>query len=170
MRLNQTTILVLSASLFGSFFITLWLTAPPDVPPVYRPETLKTIAGTSNGDLIEKLSASGFNLDSGITGQVELFARLPDKSVRIAGWAVDPWFGDGSPLTISVYIEGQLRLTVSTAGSRDDVTRQLNLAGNVARNVAFSGTLSCETLAQPLVIAVSAADGRYAQLESSKCP
>jgi hypothetical protein len=170
MRLNWKTILLLSGSLFGSFFITLWLTAPPDLPPVVRPEALNTIAASSNGDVLEELSAAGFHLDSGITGNVDLFERQPDKSVRIAGWAVDPWFGDGNPLTVLVYIDGQPRLRVNTAGSRDDVRRTLNLEEKVAKNVAFSGTLNCETSARAMVLAVSATDGRYAQLNAPRCP
>ena len=169
MRLSWKAILVLGASLLGSFFTTLWLTAPPDLPPVFRPEVLKTLTGSSNGDLLEKLWASGLHVDSSIVGHVDSFERQPNKSVRIAGWAVDQWFGDGGPLKISVYIDGQARLTVTTAGSRDDVTHALNLSQSTARNVAFSGSLTCERSAQGMVLAIST-DGRYAQLDPPKCP
>ena len=169
MRLNRKAVLLLSASFFGSFVITLWLTAPPDLPPTLRPEALKIAAGSSNKELLEQLSAAGFHLSSDIMGYADVLARQPDKSVRIAGWAFD-WFGDANPLAVSVYVDGQPRLTVNTYGSRDDVTQKFNLAEDIQRNVAFSGTLTCETSAQVMVLAVSPADGRYARLNPLQCP
>ncbi len=169
MRLNWKLFSLLSASLLGSFFITLWLTGPPDLPPVYQPEELKTIAGTSNIDLLEKLSASGLRADSSITGHVDVYEREPDKSIRIAGWALDRG-GDGSPLTVSVYVDGKPRLTVNTAGPRDDVTRTFNLPKYMAKNIAFSGTFNCETSAPGMVLVVDPVDGRYSKLDPQRCP
>jgi hypothetical protein len=172
MRLNWKGILLLSASLFGSFFITLRLTAPPDLPPttpVFRPEALKTIVGNSNADLIMKLSASGFRADSGIMGHVDQVVPQPNRTVRIIGWAVDQ-FGDGRPLTISFYVDGEPRLTVNTAGPRDDVAKAFKLPQNITRDSGFSGTFTCEATAQAMILAINSADGRYKQLIQALCP
>jgi hypothetical protein len=58
---------------------------------------------------------------------------------------------------------------IKTAGSKDDVTRALNLPEDLAKNVAFSGTLACETSAQSMVLAISVADGRYGRLNQTPC-
>jgi hypothetical protein len=175
MPLNWKTLLILSASLFGGFFITLWLTAPPGLPapnvplPEFKPEMLKAVVGTSNADLLAKLSASGFRADSSVVGHIDQFTKGPDRSVNIAGWAFDQR-GNRTPLTILLYVDGETRLTVNTAEPRDDVAQAFNLPKNVTTNIGFSGTFTCEPIAQALVLAINPADGRYAKLDQRRCP
>jgi hypothetical protein len=174
MRLNWKITSLLAASLFGSFFITLWLTVPaPNLPPpggsVFRPDALQDISATSNADLLKNLLGSGFRENSDIIGRIDQFKKQPDRSVRIDGWAVDQ-YGAGKPLTVSVFVDGETRLTVTTAGPREDVAKGLNLAENTTRNIGFSGTFICETTAHAMVLAINAADGRYGQLDQRRCP
>jgi hypothetical protein len=172
MRLNLAIVLALCASFFGSFFITLWLTAPSDLQPpapTFRPEVLTTLKSTSNADLLKKLSASGFRENSDITGHIDEFSNQPNRSVRIAGWAVDQ-SGNGTGLSVFVYVDGEPRLTVKTTGSREDVAESFKLPQNVARNIGFSGTFACETTARAMVLAINVTDGRYVLLDQRQCP
>jgi hypothetical protein len=175
MQLSWKGIFLLCASLFGSFFITLWLIARPGLPapnvplPQFKPETLKTVAASSNADLLAKLSASGLREDSSVVGHIDQFTKGSDRSVHIAGWAFDQ-YGNGTPLTISFYVDGETRLTVNSADPRDDVANAFNLPKNVTTNIGFSGTFTCEPTAQALVLAINPADGRYAKLDERRCP
>jgi hypothetical protein len=173
MRLNWKITSLLAASLFGSIFITLWLTAPPNLPApggrVFRPDALQNISATSNADLLKKLLASGFQENPSITGRIDEFTKQPDRSVRIDGWAIDQYRA-GKPLTVFVFVDGETRLTVVTAGPRQDVAKSLNLAENTTRNIGFSGTFICETTAQAMVLAINTADGGYVQLDQRRCP
>ena len=172
MRPNLAIVLALCASFFGSFFMTLWLTAAPDVQPpapTFRPEVLTTLKSTSNAELLKKLSAFGFRENSDITGHIDEFANQPNRSVRIAGWAVDP-SGGGNGLSVFVYVDGEPRLTVKTTDSREDVAKAFKLPENVARNIGFSGTFTCETTARAMVLAINVTDGRYMQLDQRQCP
>jgi hypothetical protein len=166
---NWQVVLLLSASLFGSFFITLWLTAPPDLPPALGAETLKTLAGSNNNDLLKKLAAAGFHSDEAVIGKVDLFAKAADDSLRIGGWALDP-AGDGSPLIVAIYVDGKARLIINTKGPHDDVTKNLNLPDNLVSNVGFSGTFSCAPAAEGIIIVISPSDGRYTRLNPLRCP
>ena len=80
---NWKAVLLLTASLFGSFFITLWLTAPPDLPPVVQVDTLATIAASNNNDVLQQLAAAGFHPDKAIIGKIDQFAKAADGSLRI---------------------------------------------------------------------------------------
>jgi hypothetical protein len=175
MQLSWKGISLLCASLFGSFFITAWLIGPPGLPapngpvPQFKPDTLKTVAASSNADLLAKLSASGLREDSSVVGHIDQFTTGSDRSVHITGWAFDQ-YGNGAPLTISFYVDGEPRLTVNTTDRRDDVANTFNLPKNVATNIGFSGTFTCEATAQALVLAINSADGRYAKLDERRCP
>jgi hypothetical protein len=172
MRLNWKIVLALCASLFGSFFMALWLTAAPNVQPpapVFRSDVLTTLKSTSNADLLKQLSASGFRENSGIIGHIDEFSNQPNRSVRIAGWAADQ-SGDGSGLLVIIYVDGEPRLTIKTAGSRRDVAKSFNLPENMARNIGFSGTFICEATAQAIGLAINVTRGQYMQLDQRRCP
>lgn len=162
---------LLGGSLFASFFITLWLTSSPELTTatVFQPEALKTIAGTNNADLLKKLSAAGFRANSGVLGNLDEFAEQAERMVHVSGWAFDQ-FNNSLPLTVSVYVDGESRLSVRTAGPRDDVAKTYGLPESTTKNIAFSGTFHCETTGQAVILAINPADGRYTEIDQRRCP
>ena len=162
-------VLLLSGSLFGSFFMTLWLTEPPDLPLAVRATTLETLTGSNNNDLLAKLTAAGFHSDEAILGKIDQFSKEPDDSLRIGGWALDR-SGDGSPLIVSLYVNGRPRLSVKTKGRHAEVTKNFNLPDKLINNVGFSGTFSCPPAADGMILVISPSDARYARLNPLRCP
>ena len=172
MQLNWTKVFALFACLFGSFFLTLWLTAAPSVQPeapIFRPEVLATLKSTSNADVLKQLSAAGFRENAEIIGHLDEFSNQPNRSVRIAGWAVDQ-SGSGSGVSVFVYVDGEPRLTIKTADAREDVAKALKLPEKLTRKIGFSGTFICETTAQTLVLAINVTSGQYLELDQRRCP
>jgi hypothetical protein len=161
-------VLLLSASLFGSFFITLWLTAPPDLPLVLRADTLETITARNNNDVINKLAAAGLHSDEAIIGKIDQFDKQTNESLRVAGWALDR-SGDGSPLIVAIYVDGKARLTVNTKGPHAEVTKAFNLPDKLISNVSFSGTFNCAA-ADGMTLVISPSDGRFTRLNPLRCP
>ena len=96
--------------------------------------------------------------------------RLPvstaAKSVR--GWAAD-LAGQGTPITVLVFVNGRNALGTQTKGPRPDVAQALNLSEAGASNVAFEGALSCIPGEPLLVVAVTPNDF-YAALNKAARP
>jgi hypothetical protein len=132
--------------------------------PVFRPDVLTSLKSTTNAGLLKQLLASGFRENAAIIGHIDEFSNQPHRAVRIVE------AGAASGLSVFVYVDGEPRLTVKPADSREDVAKSLNLPGSVVRNIGFSGTFTCETTAQAIVLAINVTDGRYMQLDQRRCP
>jgi hypothetical protein len=89
------------------------------------------LAGRDFDELIGHLDPADL-LDPGFAQpamRTELLGRLVNTStLPYSRVEFDRSSDDGSPLTVSVYINGRPRLMIKTAGSKDDVTRALNPA------------------------------------------
>jgi hypothetical protein len=82
----------------------------------------------TDDEIIANLSDPGFAqpaMRTELSGRLVNTSTLPYSRVEF-----DRSSDDGSPLTVSVYINGRPRLMIKTAGSKDDVARALNLRLN----------------------------------------
>jgi hypothetical protein len=156
-------ILLLLAVLFGSFFITLWLTEPQVPSALDNRSDAERLAAYSISDisgLTKSAQDAKLVLSRRLLGWVDAIYRTNDRSVGINGWAVDPE-GGSTPLEVLIFVAGQLVATSHTSGERPDVTAQ--------KNVAFSTNFSCRTGDQPIVV-VLGKQRQYMPLKSAPCP
>jgi|SRR5271169_314721 len=161
-----------AAALFGSFFITLWLTALDN--PGTRP-----IAGANPYDA-EKLVSNDFDLltaagevvalplSQRMTGNIDIINRTSELEVSVVGWTADTE-GDGTPTRILVFAGDALVAATQTKGERSDVTQALHLGSGPEKNVSFSVKFNCGPGDQFVVIAI-AASKQYFPLGSKQCP
>ena len=165
----------LAAVLFGSFFITLWLTEPEPAtsPPIAadnRSDTERLAAHRilNYSELSKAAQNVGLRLSRQLKGNADVISRINEREVSMAGWLVDPE-GDSTPLNILVFIEGAMIAAAQTKGERPDVTRAIHLGFGSEKNVSFSVNFNCHPGDQPIVVGIG--NGKqYIPLRSAKCP
>jgi hypothetical protein len=161
----------LSAVLFGSFFITLWLTEP-EVPgaPDNRSDAERLAAYPIANSFDLTKSALDVKLFSSrrLSGYVDVLRRIDEREVELVGWAADRE-GDSTPLEVLIFVAGRLAAMTHTAGERPDVTAALHLGFGAQTNVALSANFPCRKGDQP-VVAVLGKEKQYMHLQSNPCP
>jgi hypothetical protein len=169
-RVSRPTayLILLSVVLFGSFFITLWLTEPQPNAPDNRSHAERLAAyAISNGS---ELAKSAYEADlipsQRLDGRVNVIRRLDEQKVDLAGWAAD---GNGTALEALVFVAGHLVATTHTAGERPDITAALRLGFGARTNVALYANFICRKGEQPVVVILG--NGKeYLHLRSAPCP
>src|SRR5882672_7980436 len=103
-------VVFLLAVLFGSFFITLWLTEPkvPETPD-NRSDAQRLAAYPISGssDLTKSAQDAKLILSRRLSGHVDVIRRINERDVWLAGWAADRE-GDSTPLEVLIFVAGQL--------------------------------------------------------------
>jgi hypothetical protein len=162
------TVFLLSV-LFGSFFITVWLTEPqvPNTPDNRSHAQRLAAYPISNGS---ELAKSAYEADlipsQRLDGRVNVIRRLDEQKVDLAGWAAD---GNGTALEALVFVAGHLVATTHTAGERPDITAALRLGLGARTNVALYANFTCRKGEQPVVVILG--NGKeYLHLRSAPCP
>ena len=161
--------------LFGSFFLTLWLTEPDTTagPPnaaASRSDTerLATQRISNYSELPNAAANAGLRFSQQLKGVIDGINRMNEREVDIGGWLADTE-GDATPLHILIFIGGAMVATAETKGERPDVTTAIGLGFGAEKNVAFSFNFNCGSGVQPVVVGVGE-KGQYIPLESKKCP
>ena len=161
-----------AAVFFGSFFITLWLTAPPVVPMPADGRTglqrFETLRISSYSEISDGAYRAGLQESQQMRGNVDGINHVNDHEASIGGWLADP-HGSGTPLHVLVFVGGPLVADVQTKGERPDVTAAVQLGFGAEKNVAFSFKFACTPGVQPVVVGVSD-KGQYIPLPTKKCP
>jgi hypothetical protein len=155
--------------LFGSFFVTLWLTEPqvPNTPDNRSFAERLAAHPISNGsDLAKSAYEADLIPSRRLDGRVDAMRRIDEQKVDLAGWAAD---GNGTPLEVLVFVAGHLVATTHTAGERPDVTAALRLGFGAQTNVALYANFTCRRGEQP-VVAVLGNEKEYLHLQSAPCP
>jgi hypothetical protein len=167
--LHIAYIVLLLAVLFGSFFVTLWLTEP-EVPKApdnrSHAERLAAYPISNGSDLAKSASKADLILSPRLSGHVEAIRRVDEQKVDLAGWAAD---GHGTALEVLVFVAGHLVATTHTAGERPDVTAALRLGFGANTNVALAANFTCRRDDQPVVV-VLGNEREYMHLQSAPCP
>jgi hypothetical protein len=156
-------VVFLLAVLFGSFFITLWLTEPQVVSAPDNRSDAERLAADPISDLsglTKSAQDAKLILSRRLLGWVDAIYRIDERAVGINGWAVDPE-GDSTPLEVLIFVAGQLVATSHTSGERPDV--------GVQKNIAFSTNFTCRRGDQPVVV-VLGKEKQYVHLQSGSCP
>jgi hypothetical protein len=146
-------IIVGAAALFGSFFITLWLTEPTadDQSKQLAAQRIPTYS-----DLPKASQNVGLRLSEQMKGAIDQIKRINERDVNMTGWLADPQ-GNSTPLNLLVFIDGSMVAAGRTEGERPDVTKGwigFNFASGADKNVAFSLNFNCRTGDQPVVVGV----------------
>jgi hypothetical protein len=155
-------------SLGVSFFVTLQLTRPAKPPsPAVTAMTRSVVSDRRT--LIAAIRAAGLAGSPNVKGEIDEIARLDDKRVSIGGWAGEVGNG-GAPLDVLVFVDGENRLAMQTAGRHVDVTGALGLSdAATARNVSFRGAVACGR-GQKLIVVAIADSGSYGYFSPRPCP
>jgi hypothetical protein len=158
----------LSAVLFGSFFITLWLTEPqvPNAPDNGSPTDLLAAYISDGSDLAKSAHEAGLIASQRLSGHVDVIRRIDEQKVDLLGWAAD---GQGTALEVLVFVAGHLVATTHSAGERPDVTAALRLGFGANKNLAFAANFTCRKGDQPLVVLLGR-EKDYIDLRSAPCP
>lgn len=165
--------------LFGSFFITLWLT---EAPSTFAPQIVTDASSDAQRLAAERISnysdlrsaaqSAGLRFSEDIKGSVDGIRRINDREeVNISGWLADLQ-GNSTPQNVLVFIRGSVVATARTSGERLDVAKALNFdtAAEQMKNVAFSLNFSCPSGEQPVVVGIGQRQ-KYIPLELKKpCP
>lgn len=171
LSLTRFEISLLATLLFGSFGLTLWLTAPGrplSASHALTPaERLATYPITTEYALHHDAAALGLQISPALTGYVDSLDRLDRDTVSVKGWLADRT-GDGAPLYILAFAGGKFVASARTHGQRPDVSKALGLIGRAAQNVAYAMTFRCELGSLPILVGLSA--DRYTQLTVKPCP
>lgn len=171
LSLTRAEILLLAALLFGSFGLTLWLTAPGrplSASHALTPaERLATYPITTEYALHQDAQALGLQVSPSLTGYVDALDRLDRYTVSAKGWLADR-AGEGAPLYILAFAGGEFVASARTRGQRPDVTKAQGLTGKAAQNVAYAMTFRCELGSLPILVGLSG--DRYTQLTVKPCP
>ena len=166
-------------ALFGSFFLTLWLTTPDTGPSASNVAANRSFAErlaaqriANYSDLPGAAADAGLRFSEQLKGNIDGIDRVNEHDVHMGGWFADPQ-GDATPLRILVFIKGTMVAAAETKGERPDVTRAFGLAFGAEKNVAFSFNFNCGPGVQPVVVGVDE-KGRYFPLQSNlqlkQCP
>lgn len=178
---SRLEILLLAAVLFGSFGLTLWLTAPGGplsashaLTPAQRlaaypiaTEYQLHHAAQALGLQDEDAQALELHIAPTLTGFVDSVERLNKDTVSVKGWLAART-GDGEPLHLLAFVGGKFAASARTHGQRPDVTKALGLTDKAAQNVAYAMTFRCELGYLPILVGLSA--DRYTQLKTKPCP
>jgi hypothetical protein len=170
MLLRRASIAVLLISvLFGSFFITLWLTAP-SAPTDDRSDAdrLAAFAISNDSELTIAVQHIPLRPSQNLVGNVDVLTRTSQDDVTAAGWFADRQAG-ASPLVVLVFDGGPLVGRTLTKGERADVTEAQHLTLGAQRNVIFSITFKCHVGDQPVIVGIGSSH-QYLLLQSSRCP
>jgi hypothetical protein len=153
--------------LFGSFFVTLWLTEPQVTPDNRsRADRLAAYPISNSSDLAKSAYQADLIPSQRLSGHVEAIRRIDEQKVDLIGWAAD---GHGTALEVLIFVGGHLAATTHTAGERPDVTAALRVGFAAQTNVALSANLTCRTGQQPVVV-VLGNEKEYIHLQSAPCP
>jgi hypothetical protein len=161
-------VVFLLAVLFGSFFITLWLTEPEVVSEPDNRSDVQRLAAypiKDSSDLMKSAQDAKLILSPRLSGYVDVIRRIDERDVGLSGWASDR---DGTPLEVLIFVAGQLVATTHTAGERPDVTAALQLGFGAQKNVVLSANFTCRPGDQPVVAVVK--EKQYMHLQSESCP
>lgn len=150
--------------LFGSFFMTLWLTEPS----AYTRLTGQRISSYS--DLPKAAENVGLRLssDEQMGGVIDVLKRINEREVNMLGWLADKQ-GNTAPLNLLVFIDGSMVAAAQTKGERPDVTNALRLSSGAEKNVAFSLNFNCRPGDQPVVVGIGERK-QYFPLPTKECP
>jgi hypothetical protein len=177
-----------AAILFGSFFITLWLTEPE---VTFAPKTAadgnsaavvpKTAADGNSAadrlasqrivtysDLETAAQNAGLRRSEQMKGVIDVLVRINEREVHMEGWLVDPE-GSSTPPSVVVFIGGSMVAKAQTKGERLDVTSALHLTSAVKENTLFSVNVNCRTGNVPIVVGLDKKD-QYIPLQPKQCP
>ena len=162
-------VVFLSAVLFGSLFITLWLTEPQvrNAPDNRSPaELLAAYPISDDSDLAQLAHEAGLITSHRLFGHGDVIRRIDEQKVELLGWAAD---GQGTALEVLVFVAGHLVAMTHTAGERPEVTAALRLGFGADKNLAFSANFTCRKGDQPVVV-VLGKEKDYLDLQPSRCP
>jgi hypothetical protein len=162
-------IVFLLAVLFGSFFVTLWLTEPqlPNAPDNRsHAQRLAAYPISNSSDLAKSAYQADLIPSQRLSGHVEAIRRIDDQKVDLIGWAAD---GNGTALEVLIFVAGHLVATTHTAGERPDVTAALRLGFDAQTNIALSANFICRRADHPIVV-VLGNEKEYVHLQSAPCP
>lgn len=172
---NRAGIVVLLAvALFGSFFITLWLTGPATVgtPSITDDrsdvERLAARRISNAADLLIAAKDIGLYPSVRMGGNIDVLRRISEGVVSMTGWVADTR-GDATPLDILVFVGGAVAAKTQTKGERPDVTEAVHLDFGAEKNVGFSVSFSCQPGEQPVTVGIGTAS-QYIPLTSGRCP
>jgi hypothetical protein len=147
-----------AAVVFGSFFVTLWLTepkvavTPKSAADNHSPaERLAAQSISSYLDLSNAARNAGLHVSREMRGVIDAISRVNEREVSIEGWLADPG-GGSTPLNVLVFIGGPMLATARTKGKRPDVTNALRLGFGTEENVAFSVNFKCKLGEEPVVV------------------
>jgi len=160
--------------MFGSFFLTLWLTEPDDVTSNDRldsrtgAELLARQTIKSYDDVHRAARAAGLRLSRRMRGSVDGVTRLSPQEVAVAGWLADP-DGDASAQALVAFAGGANVAIGQTSGERPDVTRAISLGFGAEKNVSFQIKFKCQPGQQAVLVGVGASR-QYLPLQLSPCP
>jgi hypothetical protein len=177
-----------AAVLFGSFFITLWLTEPeisvapkiaadghsaavaPKIAADGRSaaERLATQRIVSYSDLEKAAQNAGLRLSEQMKGVIDVMARVNEGEVHMEGWLADPQ-GSSTPLDVLVFMGGSMVATAQTKGERPDVTSFFHLGLGAKENTLFSLDFNCRTGDLSIVVGLDKKD-QYILLQPKQCP
>jgi len=137
--------------LVGSFLITNWILS--------NNEGLNW-RFTDEASLEAAATAAGFHSSKDLSGFMEGVVRVDNEKVRANGWVVDI-SGDGTPIDLSAFVNGQNIATFRTDGPRPDVSETIikpnpKANPNSANNVQFIASFSCAPGDKLFVVATTA--------------
>jgi hypothetical protein len=156
-----------AAALFGSFLITLWLTAP-DTPSLNS--AAEKLAAHHISNDFDSLKAAGeiaLPRSQRMIGYIDTINRTSESEVSITGWVADTE-GDGTPTKILVFVGGDMVATTETKGERPDLTQALHSGLGSEKNVLFSVKFSCQSGDRFVIVGMSAKE--YFPLGPGQCP
>jgi hypothetical protein len=168
-----TRIVIFAAVGIGSFWLTLWATAPTttsSAPEDFRSdaERLASYDISSESQLIETAIWLGLSRGRQMDGNVDAISRINDREVAIRGWLADSG-GDATPLKLLVFVAGKLAAATETKGERPDVTRALALDQGAEKNVSFQVSFNCSA-SQQLVVVGLGPGKQFFRFKSPPCP
>jgi hypothetical protein len=138
------------AVLVGSFLITNWILS--------RNEGLNW-KFTDEASLAAVAKAAGYHTSPNLAGHVDTVVQIGGGKIRANGWAVD-LSGDGTPITLSAYINGHNIATFRTDGPRTDITAAVKAnpkaSPSATKNTQFVANFSCAAGDKLFVVATSA--------------
>jgi hypothetical protein len=123
---------------------------------------------TSYADLPEAAAAAGLRLSRRFWSHLDFIGRADAERVAIDGSLGDT-DGDGTPLDLVIFIDGQVVAVAATKGERPDVSPLVGMSNGAEKNVAFRLTFPCRTGQQPVMVGVGPKD-RYVPVRSPPCP
>jgi hypothetical protein len=153
--------------LFGSFFVTLWLTQPESPPERLENQRLENQRISNYVDVRNAAQNVGLSPSAMMQGVVDTISRINKAEVKIEGWLADP-SGKSNPSSLWVFMDGSMVATTQTKGERPDVTNALHLSDGAETNVAFSLIFNCRAGGKPIILGVNVRK-EYIVLQTKEC-